>query len=150
MAINYERVNWDTTKYVNPENMNQMDEGIESACNGVDNLNTSVDERIGDMSTLPQPNVDLSSNITAINSTLDNLVKTKTVTYNTGAYGNVNFELSTSSHKVLSASCDTHTENVFITPFVANGTNTWYGHVQSVINNVTVVNTQLTVKVYYI
>lgn len=25
---NYERVNWDTTKYVNPSNMNHMDEGI--------------------------------------------------------------------------------------------------------------------------
>lgn len=70
MAINYQRVNWDTTMYVNPENMNQMDEGIENACNGVDNLNASVDERIGDMSTLPHPDDDLSSNISAINSTI--------------------------------------------------------------------------------
>lgn len=49
MAIEYERVNWDTTKYVNPTNMNQMDAGIKAACDGVD---------------------ENSSAITAINSTL--------------------------------------------------------------------------------
>lgn len=52
MAIEYERVNWDTTKYVNPTNMNQMDAGIKAACDGVD---------------------ENSSAISAINSTLQNL-----------------------------------------------------------------------------
>lgn len=32
MAINYEPVGWDTTKYFNPTNMNQMDNGIKAAC----------------------------------------------------------------------------------------------------------------------
>lgn len=54
MAINYERVNWDTTSYVNPHNMNQMDEGIEAACNAAD---------------------ENSSAITAINSKLQHIVK---------------------------------------------------------------------------
>ena len=43
MAINYERVGWDTSNFVNPTNMNQMDKGIKDACDGVDGLK----ERIG-------------------------------------------------------------------------------------------------------
>lgn len=73
MAINYSRVNWDTTKYVNPSNMNQMDEGIKDACDGVDNLNIEVDEKIGDMSTLPDPASDLCTNISALNSNLSTI-----------------------------------------------------------------------------
>lgn len=42
MAINYSKVGWDTTKYVNPSNMNQMDNGIKSACDGVDELNNNL------------------------------------------------------------------------------------------------------------
>ena len=42
MAIEYERVNWDTTKYVNPTNMNQMDAGIKAACDGVDENGTQI------------------------------------------------------------------------------------------------------------
>lgn len=38
MAINYSKVNWDTNKYVNPTNMNQMDNGIKSACDMVDHM----------------------------------------------------------------------------------------------------------------
>ena len=41
MAINYTKVGWDTTKYVNPTNMNQMDDGIKAACDGVDALDAS-------------------------------------------------------------------------------------------------------------
>lgn len=37
MAIDYEKVNWNTNSYVNPNNMNHMDEGIKQACDGVDN-----------------------------------------------------------------------------------------------------------------
>ena len=36
MAINYEKVGWDTTKYINPSNMNHMDEGIKEACDKAD------------------------------------------------------------------------------------------------------------------
>lgn len=36
MAINYEPVGWDTTKYFNPTNMNHMDGGIKSACDKAD------------------------------------------------------------------------------------------------------------------
>lgn len=38
MAINYSKVGWDTTKYVNPTNMNKMDDGIKAACDGVDGI----------------------------------------------------------------------------------------------------------------
>lgn len=36
MAINYEPVGWDTTKYFNPTNMNHMDDGIKAACDKSD------------------------------------------------------------------------------------------------------------------
>ena len=44
MAIDYKKVGWDTTKYVNPTNMNQMDDGIKAACDGVDALNVEMEE----------------------------------------------------------------------------------------------------------
>lgn len=56
MAIDYERVNWDTTKFVNPSNMNQMDLGIKNACDGVDALEVSTGE--------------IEEEITAINTNL--------------------------------------------------------------------------------
>lgn len=36
MAINYTKIGWDTSKYVNPTNMNQMDNGIKAACDAID------------------------------------------------------------------------------------------------------------------
>lgn len=44
MPINYNPVGWDTTKYVNPTNMNQMDNGIKAACDGVDALTKEVSD----------------------------------------------------------------------------------------------------------
>lgn len=44
MAINYTQVGWDTAKYVNPTNMNHMDEGIKAACDGVDELQEKIDK----------------------------------------------------------------------------------------------------------
>lgn len=48
MAINYTLVGWDTSKYVNPTNMNHMDEGIKAACDGVDELQEKIDKINGD------------------------------------------------------------------------------------------------------
>ena len=52
MAINYEKVGWDTTKFVGPTNMNHMDTGIKKACDGVDALNTAMGDadisKVGD------------------------------------------------------------------------------------------------------
>lgn len=63
MAIEYERVNWDTTKYINPTNMNQMDAGIKAACDGVDENGTqitAINSKLGQLTdvitaTTPQP-----------------------------------------------------------------------------------------------
>lgn len=41
MAINYTKIGWDTSKYVNPTNMNQMDNGIKAACDAVDAIGTN-------------------------------------------------------------------------------------------------------------
>ncbi len=43
MAINYKPMGWDSTKFINPSNMNHMDEGIKAACDGVDALNVEVE-----------------------------------------------------------------------------------------------------------
>lgn len=42
MAINYSKVGWDTTKFVNPTSMNQMDNGIKAACDGVDSISSHI------------------------------------------------------------------------------------------------------------
>lgn len=43
MAINYEQVGWDTSKYVNPTRMNHMDDGIKAACDKVDAHDQQID-----------------------------------------------------------------------------------------------------------
>lgn len=52
MAINYEKVGWDPTKFVGPTNMNHMDDGIKAACDEVDALNTAMGDadisKVGD------------------------------------------------------------------------------------------------------
>lgn len=57
MAVNYTRVNWDTTKYVNPTNMNQMDKGIKDCADGVTKNEADITEI----------NTKLSNNIEVIN-----------------------------------------------------------------------------------
>lgn len=47
MAINYTKIGWDTSKYVNPTNMNQMDNGIKAACDGVDDINSKYLPKTG-------------------------------------------------------------------------------------------------------
>ena len=47
MAINYTKIGWDTTKYVNPTNMNNMDNGIKAACDGVDDINSKYLPKAG-------------------------------------------------------------------------------------------------------
>ena len=42
MAISYEEVGWDPSKYFGPTNMNHMDDGIKAACDGVDKLTTDI------------------------------------------------------------------------------------------------------------
>ena len=44
MAINYQKVGWDTTKYFNPTNMNQMDNGIKSACDNADANDAAISD----------------------------------------------------------------------------------------------------------
>lgn len=43
MSINYEKIGWDTSKYINPTDMNHMDDGIKAACDGVDKNTQSIE-----------------------------------------------------------------------------------------------------------
>lgn len=47
MAINYTKIGWDTSKYINPTNMNRMDDGIKAACDGVDDINSKYYPKTG-------------------------------------------------------------------------------------------------------
>ena len=52
MAINYEKVGWDTTKYINPSNMNHMDEGIKAACDKADANEKAIEETNSNLNTI--------------------------------------------------------------------------------------------------
>lgn len=43
MPIDYEKIGWDTSKYINPTDMNHMDDGIKAACDGVDKNTQSIE-----------------------------------------------------------------------------------------------------------
>lgn len=43
MSIDYEKIGWDTSKYINPTDMNHMDDGIKAACDGVDKNTQSIE-----------------------------------------------------------------------------------------------------------
>lgn len=70
MAINYKPVGWDTTKYVNPSNMNQMDDGIKAACDGVDALNAEVEAVNAEVETLNADVEAVNAEVEAVNSNL--------------------------------------------------------------------------------
>lgn len=78
MAINYEKVGWDTTKYFNPTNMNHMDDGIKAACDKADANEAAISE----------VNSNLSDVVTIITATLNSL----TVAAN--GYGNMTQDIS--------------------------------------------------------
>ena len=70
--INYQQVGWDTTKYFNPTNMNQMDNGIKAACDKADaneaaiadvnsNLSNKIIYQEYDVTTASNPNVALGA-----------------------------------------------------------------------------------------
>lgn len=42
MAIDYKPMGWSTADYINPTNMNHMDDGIKAACDGVDAVNENL------------------------------------------------------------------------------------------------------------
>lgn len=69
MAINYTKIGWDTSKYVNPTNMNQMDDGIKAACDGVDGISGNYMKLSGGLQVLTRTDTG-SSTAFAIKSAL--------------------------------------------------------------------------------
>lgn len=66
MAINYNKVGWDTTKYFNPSNMNHMDDGIKAACDKAD-ANESAISSVSDRVTNNEKAIEqANSNLNAI------------------------------------------------------------------------------------
>lgn len=114
MAINYSRVNWDTTKYVNPTNMNQMDKGIKDACDGVDNLGTEFDTVIGDTSVLPSPTHDICTNISEVNSNLGQKLDKSSVVNNVTSTSTTS-PLSANQGKVLNDKVSKAVTSTFFT-----------------------------------
>ena len=77
MAINYEPVGWDTTKYFNPTNMNHMDDGIKAACDNADSNKESiadVNSKLGNTDISAIGDGTLTGGLDALNSNLEKLV----------------------------------------------------------------------------
>lgn len=65
---NYERVNWDTTKYVNPSNMNHMDEGIYLAQQDINANKTTIASILGSIGNINGTLQEGEANVTDANS----------------------------------------------------------------------------------
>lgn len=129
MAINYTPVGWDTAKYVNPTNMNHMDDGIKAACDGVDAVNEnlkSIHEKYitTDASGTVIENTELATFLLRnIGSVPAN--GTKTIDYVNSAGQSGSF--------VVSKMSDVYFSGLYFTPFMSrpcyfthnNGTWTW-------------------------
>ena len=77
MAINYEQVGWDTTKYFNPSNMNHMDDGIKAACDKADANEAAiadVNNKLGNTDISAIGDGTVTGGLNALNSNLDKLV----------------------------------------------------------------------------
>ena len=75
MAINYQKVGWDTTKYFNPTNMNQMDNGINAACDKADANEAAiadVNNKLGNTDISAIGDGTLTGGLDALNSKLGN------------------------------------------------------------------------------
>ena len=76
MAINYNKVGWDTTKYFNPSNMNHMDDGIKAACDKADANEKAIEQANSNFS-----NISISSDIGEIITDLNGAIGEKTRVY---------------------------------------------------------------------
>lgn len=52
MSIDYEKIGWDTSKYINPTDMNHMDDGIKAACDGVDKNTQAIESLNSNLSVI--------------------------------------------------------------------------------------------------
>ena len=84
MAINYQKVGWDTTKYFNPTNMNHMDDGIKAACDKADENEASiadVNSKLGNTDISAIGDGTVTGGLNALNSNLKTLLKTEKITF---------------------------------------------------------------------
>ena len=75
MAINYQKVGWDTTKYFNPTNMNHMDDGIKAACDNADSNKESiadVNNKLGNTDISAIGDGTVTGGLNALNSNFNN------------------------------------------------------------------------------
>ena len=102
MAINYQKVGWDTTKYFNPTNMNHMDDGIKAACDKADANEAAiadVNNKLGNTDISSIGDGTLTGGLDALNSNLikkniaflffensGNVISTNAVYYANGVY----------------------------------------------------------------
>ena len=80
MEINYQKVGWDTTKYFNPTNMNQMDNGIKAACDKADANEAAiadVNSKLGNTDISAIGDGTVTGGLDALNSNLNNIKVTK-------------------------------------------------------------------------
>ena len=85
--INYQQVGWDTTKYFNPTNMNQMDNGIKAACDKADATEAAiadVNNKLGNTDISAIGDGTVTGGLDALNSNLQKqVIITQSITIET-------------------------------------------------------------------
>ena len=94
--INYQQVGWDTTKYFNPTNMNQMDNGIKAACDKSDANGTAiadVNSKLGNTDISAIGDGTVTGGLDALNSNLCNKANSKIALEYDGSTENKDFNV---------------------------------------------------------
>ena len=119
MAINYEPVGWDTTKYFNPTNMNHMDDGIKAACDNADSNKESISEvnsKLGNTDISAIGDGTLTGGLDALNSNLG-LINKKTFLWETSSnQESKQIDLSPFSYVLIMLSVSVYTAQCVIIP----------------------------------
>ena len=114
MAINYQKVGWDTTKYFNPTNMHHMDDGIKAACDKSDANEASiadVNSKLGNTDISAIGDGTLTGGLNALNSNLCHKANSKIALEYDGTTENKDFNVldlfgDTRGIYLISSACD--------------------------------------------
>ena len=119
MAINYEPVGWDTTKYFNPTNMNHMDDGIKAACDKSDANEAAiadVNNKLGNTDISAIGDGTVTGGLDALNSNLG-LINKKTFLWEISSnQGSKQIDLSQFSYVLIMISISVYATQCMIVP----------------------------------
>ncbi len=149
MSIDYQKYGFNTTTFINPTNMNWLDDGIKAACDGVDELGNKVGStdisKIGDGS-ITGAVAQNAKNIEAVNSNLAGLqfkVLTAQMPSSRSAFYLGSFASSPEKGYIVSAMCSPdkttwlNADIISDIDFIVNAANNGQAQVRGDIGNET-------------